>query len=114
LRFAEAAVEVETAMVLLRQQIKDLRTMGENNNGTDMIERSRLRRNVAYSAKLCTQATDRLFTSGDASGMYADQDLQRWILNVHYAALQYVLTWDEPALNYSRMRWGLEPEAFTV
>jgi hypothetical protein len=69
---------------------------------------------VAYTAKLCLQAADRLLESGDASGMYDQHLLQRWARDIHMAGLQFVLTWDEPAMTYSRVHWGLDPEVFTV
>jgi hypothetical protein len=79
----------------------------------DPMERARLRRNIAYATRLCLQATDRLAESGDASGHYDSSPFQRFERDVHMGALQFVLTWDEPALAYSQRRWGLPTEAFT-
>jgi alkylation response protein AidB-like acyl-CoA dehydrogenase len=111
LRFAEATAEVDTALLIMRDTYAELRTWGSSGSELPLHERSRIRRNIAYSAKLALQAADRLLESGDASGMYDSQLIQRWGRDVHMAGLQYVLTWDEPALDYSRIRWGLEPEA---
>jgi alkylation response protein AidB-like acyl-CoA dehydrogenase len=114
LRFAESAAEVDVAIMLLRQITQDLAAQGRTGASMELAERARLRRNVAYSIKQCMQAADRLLEYGDASGMYSHQELQRWGRSIHMACLQFVLTWDEPALAYSRVRWGLEPESFTT
>ena len=113
LRFAESAAEVEVAVMLMRQLVQDLAAPGRSGAPMTAEERTRLRRNVAYSIKMCVQAADRLLESGDASGMYRAQPIQRWARCIHMACLQFVLTWDEPALAYSRVRWGLESEGFT-
>jgi 3-hydroxy-9,10-secoandrosta-1,3,5(10)-triene-9,17-dione monooxygenase len=113
LRFAEACAEVDTAVLLLHDILAGLEHWGRQEELMPPLEFARLRRNVAYSAKLCLQAADRLLEYGDASGMYEPQPLQRWGRDVHMAGLQYMLTWDEPALAYSQRRWGLEPDAFT-
>jgi alkylation response protein AidB-like acyl-CoA dehydrogenase len=114
LRFAEATAEVDAAILLLRSNLEDLVEWGSGDEPIPLSERARIRRNVAYATKLCVNAADRLLESGDASGMYDSQALQRWGRDIHMAGLQYVLTWDEPALAYSRIRWGLEPEAIST
>jgi 3-hydroxy-9,10-secoandrosta-1,3,5(10)-triene-9,17-dione monooxygenase len=114
LRFAEASAEVDAAALILRRICADLRALGEAGQEVSLPDRARLRRDVAYAAKLCIQAADRLLESGDASGMYDSSLLQRWARDIHMGALQFVLTWDEPAIAYSRVRWGLEPGVFTI
>jgi len=114
MRFAESAAEVDVAITFLQQVIAELRSQGSSGAPMGIEQRSLLRRNVAYSARMCMQAADRLLEYGDASGMYRGQDLQRWGRSIHMAGLQWVLTWDEPALAFSRVRWGLEPEALTT
>jgi alkylation response protein AidB-like acyl-CoA dehydrogenase len=113
LRFAEATAEVDTAMLIARDVHKDLHAAGRAEELMDPMERARLRRNIAYATRLCLQATDRLAESGDASGHYDSSPFQRFERDVHMGALQFVLTWDEPALAYSQRRWGLPTESFT-
>jgi 3-hydroxy-9,10-secoandrosta-1,3,5(10)-triene-9,17-dione monooxygenase len=114
LRFAEATAEVDAAVLILRRICADLADLGRAVEPASVADRARLRRDVAYTAKLCLQAADRLLESGDASGMYDQHLLQRWARDIHMAGLQFVLTWDEPAMTYSRVRWGMDPEVFTV
>jgi alkylation response protein AidB-like acyl-CoA dehydrogenase len=113
LRFAEASAEVDTAILVLRDILATLEHWGRQDDVMPQLEFARVRRNVAYAAKLCMQAADRLLEFGDASGMYEPNALQRWGRDIHMAGLQYMLTWDEPALAYSQRRWGLDPDAIT-
>jgi alkylation response protein AidB-like acyl-CoA dehydrogenase len=113
LRFAEAAAEVDAAKLLLESLLADLERWGSSGEAMPLEERTRLRRNVGYATKLAVQSGNRLLEAGDASGQYDGQLFQRWGRDLHMAGLQYVLTWDEPAMAYSRVRWGLDPEAFT-
>jgi 3-hydroxy-9,10-secoandrosta-1,3,5(10)-triene-9,17-dione monooxygenase len=114
LRFAEATAEVDAAMLVARDVQKSLQELGGAEEEVPLMERARLRRNIGYAARLCLQAADRLLESGDASGNYDSSPFQRWGRDIHMAGLQFVCTWDEPALAYSRVRWGLAPEAFTT
>lgn len=113
LRFAEATAEVDAAILVARDIHSSLKELGAMEEIMSPMERARLRRNVAFATKLCLQAADRLAESGDASGHYSSSPFQRFVRDVHMGALQFVLTWDEPALAYSQRRWGLDTEAFT-
>jgi alkylation response protein AidB-like acyl-CoA dehydrogenase len=113
LRFAEATAEVDAAVLVAREIHRGIHEAGRSEDIMDPMERARLRRNVAYATKLCVQAADRLGEGGDASGHYSSSPFQRLARDVHMGALQFVLTWDEPAMAYSQRRWGMETEAFT-
>jgi alkylation response protein AidB-like acyl-CoA dehydrogenase len=114
LRFAEATAEVDTATLLFRATNSTLKQLGASPEAPTMLERARVRRDVTYAVRLCIQAADRLLESGDSSAMADTQLIQRWARDVHMGALQFMATWDEPALAYSQLRWGLEPQAHTV
>jgi 3-hydroxy-9,10-secoandrosta-1,3,5(10)-triene-9,17-dione monooxygenase len=111
LRFAESSAEVQAAILLTRNLLQELRQLGEVGGPIEQPDRVRIRRDIAYSAKLCMSAADRLLESGDASGQFDNQAWQRWGRDIHMGGLQFVLTWDEPALAYSRSRWGLPVES---
>jgi len=113
LRFAESAAEVDGAHLFLRRILEELEHWGASGEEMPHETFARIRRDVAFATKLCLRAADRLLESGDASGMYDHSLVQRWARDIHMAALQFVLTWDEPALAWSQIRWGIEPQAFT-
>jgi 3-hydroxy-9,10-secoandrosta-1,3,5(10)-triene-9,17-dione monooxygenase len=110
LRFAEACAEVDAARAIIRNTLQEVREWGTRGGGIAMVDRARSRRDTTYAIKLCVQATDRLYESGDASAIYDSSPSQRMVRDVHAGALQLSLTWDEPAIQYSRVRWGLPPQ----
>jgi 3-hydroxy-9,10-secoandrosta-1,3,5(10)-triene-9,17-dione monooxygenase len=114
LRFAEASAEVNAAVVVTRNVLAEMRSWGERGGPIPLQDRARLRRDICYAAKLCVASSDRLLEAGDASGMFDAQLLQRWGRDIHMGGLQFVLTWDEPAMSYARVRWGLEPSSIVT
>jgi alkylation response protein AidB-like acyl-CoA dehydrogenase len=109
LRFGEASAKVECAALLLRRTLQSYEEWAASGELMPLSGRAWSRRNICYSAKLCVEAADLLLESGDASGQYDHQLVQRWGRDIHMAGLQMGLTWDEPAMSYSQVQWGLEP-----
>jgi hypothetical protein len=57
------------------------------------------------------EAADLLLEQGDASGQFDHQPVQRRGRDLHMAALQVVLTPDEPTMSDAQAKWGLEPSS---
>ena len=104
-RFAESSVEHDLALMLLRRNLK---TLSENSHPS-VLERARMRRDATYASQLCVRAVDRLVSSGDSSAVYEGNHVHRLARDVRAGALQVVLLWDEMAIQYSRVRWGMTP-----
>jgi alkylation response protein AidB-like acyl-CoA dehydrogenase len=110
LRFAESTFEIDVATRVVRDSLAELTEWGRSGSGPlPLAERARFRRDITQAARLAIGASERLLTSGDASGMYSSSRWQRWGRDIKISGLQAVLTPDEPALTYSRVRWGMEP-----
>jgi alkylation response protein AidB-like acyl-CoA dehydrogenase len=114
LRFAEATAAVDAAGLIFRDTNARLVQLGSSADGVSMADRARVRRDVTYAVKLCVQAANLLLEAGDASAMHDSQMIQRWGRDIHMGGLQFMATWDEPALAYSQVHWGLEPQAHTI
>jgi 3-hydroxy-9,10-secoandrosta-1,3,5(10)-triene-9,17-dione monooxygenase len=114
LRFAEATAAVDAAALIFRDNNVRLAHLGSLPEMPTMADRARVRRDVTYAVKLCVQAANLLLEAGDASGMHDSQLIQRWGRDIHMGGLQFMATWDEPALAYSQVRWGLQPQAHTL
>jgi alkylation response protein AidB-like acyl-CoA dehydrogenase len=110
LRFAEAAATVDAAMLIERTVLSDLIDLGRS-GAVPPEDRARIRRNVCFATRLAVTAADLLLEAGDASGQYDHQLVQRWGRDVHMAGLQASLTWDETAMSWSQLHWGLEPQS---
>jgi alkylation response protein AidB-like acyl-CoA dehydrogenase len=109
LRFAESHAEVEAARLFQKSCCETLLDWGTQGHVPSIVERARLRRDVTYAAKMAVQSTQRLLSQGDASGMFDDSPLGRLGRDVYMAGLQASLTWDEPAMTFSRTRWDVTP-----
>jgi alkylation response protein AidB-like acyl-CoA dehydrogenase len=113
-RFAESSAEVDLARLLLRRTLAECANWGSTGHAPTMEERARNRRTIAYATKLCTRAVDRLVESGDSSAVYEVNSLHRLARDTRAGALQFVMAWDECAIQYSRVRWGLEPQTLVI
>jgi 3-hydroxy-9,10-secoandrosta-1,3,5(10)-triene-9,17-dione monooxygenase len=112
LRFAESEAEVGAAAMYIRKNCDILAEWGRTRYNPDIRERAEIRRNVGYGTRLAVLATQRLVSSGDASGMFDTQRIGRLARDCAMAGLQANLTWDEPAQSFSRTRWGLPPSSY--
>ena len=112
LRFGESHAEVDAARMFLQRNCATLADWGRRGHAPDLTERAAIRRDVTYAAKLAVQATHRLLSQGDASGMFDNNQLGRLGRDVAMAGLQASLTWDEPAQTFARTRWGVTPISF--
>lgn len=110
-RFAESAAEVDLARRLVHANLDELAARGSAGLGNPSLEeRARFRRDVAYATRLCVRAVDRLISAGDASALYEPTQIHRLAADVRAGALQFALAWDETAIQFSRVRWGYEPQ----
>jgi 3-hydroxy-9,10-secoandrosta-1,3,5(10)-triene-9,17-dione monooxygenase len=115
LAFAEASAAVDAARGTLRGSLDTLRGWSDAAmQGVTIEDRARIRRDLNFAARLCVQAVDRLVESGDSSAIYEANLLHRWARDVRVGALQWSLHWDEPAMQYARVHWGLEPQTRLV
>lgn len=109
-RFAESSVEHDIALMLLRKNLEAISA----NPQMPLLERAAIRRNATYANHLAVRLVDRLTSSGDASAVYEVNNLHRLARDVRAGGLQFALGWDETAVQYSRVRWGLPPHTFLI
>jgi 3-hydroxy-9,10-secoandrosta-1,3,5(10)-triene-9,17-dione monooxygenase len=114
LRLAESSAEVDVARLLMRRDLHDLVEWGEAGVEIPLPERARVRRDIAYSVKLSVQAANRLFDASGAQAIYDSSPIQCVIRDINAASHSVALTWDEPAEQYARVRWGLPPNTYAI
>ena len=112
LRFAESEAEVGAAIMYIHKNCDTLVEWAKAGHNPDVRERAEIRRNVGYASRLAVHSTQRLVSSGDASGMFDSQRVGRLARDCYMAGLQANLTFDEPAQSFSRTRWGLPPTSY--
>ena len=109
LRFAEAHAEVSVAEMLLRSNLEHVRRWGTTRQQPTHEERLTIRRNIVYAAKQCTQATNRLVDGADSSAIRIAADLHRRAADVRAGASHRIFQPEETFMQFSAVRWGLEP-----
>lgn len=108
--FAESAAEHDIALMLMRRNLQQIIEQPD----MPLLERARIRRDATYATHLSVRLVDRLTSSGDASALYEANHMARLARDVRAGGLQFALGWDETAIQYSRVRWGLPPQTFLV
>lgn len=106
-RFAEASAELDAAELVFEGVFRDMERWHEAGVDVSVEERARVKRNIVYTTKLCVQAVDRLFDGGDASVVYEKSPIQRFYRDIRTVGISISQVWDEPAVQYSRVHWGL-------
>ena len=108
LRFAEAELEIHLAKMLLRENYATARDWGVRRYTPTMEERAQLRRNIVYPAHLATRAVNRLVEHMDSSSLQQSAGIHRLARDARAGGLQFINHWEETAMQYSRVHWGLE------
>ena len=114
LRFAEASAELDAAEMFLRKNLADVREWGESGRQESVEERALIRRNIVYATRLATQAVNRLVDGMDSSALYDSSGLHRLARDFRAGCLQFVLHWEEAAIQWSRVHWGGEPHTVMI
>jgi 3-hydroxy-9,10-secoandrosta-1,3,5(10)-triene-9,17-dione monooxygenase len=109
LRLSQAAAALDTARSVARANIREVIERGGRGEAFSDEDRVRLRRDHAYVANLCYDATMTIARAGGASSLFETNPIQRFMRDVHAGSMQLVANWDEQAESYGRVRMGLEP-----
>lgn len=109
-RLAEAYAAVDAARLLLLRDTAEVEQMAMSGTQIDVATRIRNRRDHAYSAKLCLQAVEGLFSSVGGAGLSLDQPLQRMWRDANMIARHISLNWDAVSSMVGQFHLGLEPK----
>ena len=104
-RLAQAGAEVDAAHALLLQNVRRY-CFAPANQFTD-LDRTRCRRDTAYSAQLCRRAVNDLFEASGGSSLFESSDMQRLWRDTNAAAAHHGLSWDIRATEFGRVLMGL-------
>jgi hypothetical protein len=77
-------------------------------------QRAYIRRNLTYARKLAVEVGNSLIDGADSSALYEVNQVHRMGRDLRAAALQFTLFWEEAAIQYSRVMWGLEPHTIVI
>src|SRR5205823_2672175 len=102
------------ARELARSDLREMIDRAARGEHPTMADRARYRRDHAFVTKLSVQAVELVFAASGGSAIYDAEPLQRFHRDVHAGSHHVILSWDEPAEQYGRVRFGLEPTAIFV
>lgn len=74
-----------------------------------MVERGRNRRDMAFTARLCKSAVDRLHDMAGASAIFDNHVAQRKFCDLQAASRHIALSWDLAGTTCGEIMFGLEP-----
>ncbi|MEC7488359.1 MAG: hypothetical protein VYA17_02095 [Pseudomonadota bacterium] len=110
MHLAESAAEIDCARLLIKRDTAE--AMSEMHQGKElsMETRARNRRDQAYSAKLCRQASDRLFSASGAHNIFSDNACQHKFRDIRAASNHIAANWDAAGTTFGRVSFGLDPK----
>ncbi len=79
-----------------------------------LTEKTRYRRDGAYSVNLCTEAVSLLFAASGARGLYTTGALQRQFRDAHAINAHIAFSFDAAGTNYGRVALDLPSENLTL
>ncbi len=106
---AEAAAEIDCARLLIMRDTAEAMAAMEQGRSLSLAEKARNRRDMAYAAKLCRLAVDRLFGASGAHGIFSENAAQRKFRDVRVVANHIATNWDVAGTTYGRVAFGLDP-----
>lgn len=102
LRIGAAGARIEAARVLSRSDCLLAQQYAQAGRVMTLEEKLRVKRNVAYAVRLCTEAVDLLHELAGANGIYDGYPIQRIFRDAHALAGHFGFAFDAHASN-----WGL-------
>jgi len=114
IKIAEASAKFETARLLMRTNCINAMADARRGHVPDIAEKTRLRRDGAFSVNLCTEAVSLLFTASGARSLFTSGPLQRQFRDAHAINSHLAFNFDAAGTNYGRVALGLPSENLTL
>ena len=114
IKIGDAGAKVDAARRVMRQICEEAMDDAARGRVPTMIEKTRFRRDGAFSVGLCTEAVDQLFTATGAGGLYASNAVQRRFRDAHAIAAHIAFSTDMAGAAYGRAALGLDPDNPTL
>lgn len=114
IKIAEAASKIDAARLIMRSTCIEALSEARRGHIPDMAEKTKMRRDGAYSVNLCTEAVSLLFAASGARGLYMSGALQRQFRDAHAINSHIAFNFDAAGTNYGRVVLGLPSENLTL
>ena len=114
IKIAEASAKIDAARLIMRTNCIDAMADARNGRIPDIADKTRLRRDGAFSVNLCTEAVSLLFAASGARSLFTSGALQRQFRDAHAVNSHLAFNFDAAGTNYGRVALGLPSENLTL
>jgi 3-hydroxy-9,10-secoandrosta-1,3,5(10)-triene-9,17-dione monooxygenase len=114
IKIAEASAKIDAARLIMRTNCIEVLTQVRHGHTPNIAEKTKLRRDGAFSVNLCTDAVSLLFTASGARSLFTSGALQRQFRDAHAVNSHLAFNFDAAGTNYGRVALGLPSENLTL
>jgi 3-hydroxy-9,10-secoandrosta-1,3,5(10)-triene-9,17-dione monooxygenase len=114
IKIAEASAKIDAARLIMRSTCIAAVADARAGHVPDVADKTRLRRDGAYSVNLCTEAVSLLFAASGARGLSTSGALQRQFRDAHAINSHIAFNFDAAGTNFGRVALGLPSENLTL
>ena len=114
IKIAEASAKIDAARLIMRTNCIDAMAGAQNGRIPDIADKTRLRRDGAFSVNLCTDAVSLLFAASGARSLFTSGALQRQFRDAHAVNSHLAFNFDAAGTNFGRVALGLPSENLTL
>jgi 3-hydroxy-9,10-secoandrosta-1,3,5(10)-triene-9,17-dione monooxygenase len=114
IKIASASAKIDAARKIMRSACIDAMAHAREGRIPDLAEKTRYRRDGAFSVGLCTEAVATLFSASGAGGLYMDAPMQRQFRDAHAINAHIAFNFDAAGSNFGRVALGLASENPTL
>ncbi|MBR1152705.1 acyl-CoA dehydrogenase family protein [Bradyrhizobium sp. JYMT SZCCT0428] len=114
IKIAEASAKIDAARLVMRTNCIDAMADARRSHVPDIADKTRLRRDGAFSVNLCTDAVSLLFAASGARSLFTSGALQRQFRDAHAVNSHLAFNFDAAGTNYGRVALGLPSENLTL
>ncbi|CAN7428652.1 acyl-CoA dehydrogenase family protein [Bradyrhizobium sp. LjRoot220] len=114
IKIAEASAKIDAARLIMRTNCIDAMADARRGHVPDLADKTRLRRDGAFSVNLCTDAVSLLFAASGARSLFTSGALQRQFRDAHAVNSHLAFNFDAAGTNYGRVALGLPSENLTL
>jgi len=114
IKIAEASAKIDAARLIMRTNCIDAMADARRGHVPDLVGKTRLRRDGAFSVNLCTEAVSLLFAASGARSLFTSGALQRQFRDAHAVNSHLAFNFDAAGTNYGRVALGLPSENLTL
>lgn len=114
IKVATAAAKIDAARMIMRRNCIEAQEDAARGRIPDLQEKTRYRRDGAFSVNMCTEAVTMIFGAAGAGGLAVKNDLQRQFREAHAINSHIAFSFDAAGANYGRVALGLPSENPTL